>query len=161
MSEAVLIFRKVAGHPVEDDADVGPMARVDEYLEVIRRTEPARWGKEPEHLVSPRSREWMFHHRQQLDVREPHLLDVRDQPVRHLAGVHKATARPGHARAAAQMPRTERHRLRQPTVAAGSRRHPPIVLPVVLRNISNHRRRMRRRLQCKPDRIALLEKYAL
>ena len=45
--EAVLVLRKMAGHPVEDDADAGLVAGVDEQLEVLRRAEAAVGAKNP------------------------------------------------------------------------------------------------------------------
>ena len=83
--QAVLILRKVSRHPVEDHADAGLVERIDEELEILRRAEAARRREEADHLVAPRSGEGMLHHRQQLDVREAHVLHVRHQPLGHLA----------------------------------------------------------------------------
>ena len=54
--EAVLVLRKVARHPVEDHADAGLMAGVDEVLEVLRRAEAARRREEADAPDSPTTR---------------------------------------------------------------------------------------------------------
>ena len=54
--------------------------------EVVRRAEAAGRREEADHLVAPRSRKRMLHHRQQLDVRVAHLLDVRDRGARRARG---------------------------------------------------------------------------
>ncbi len=82
--EPVRIFWKVPGHPVQDDGDACGMAGIDEGAEVVGRAEATRRREEPGDLVAPRSRERVLHHREQLDVREPHLLHVRNQPVGEL-----------------------------------------------------------------------------
>ena len=73
LREPVRVLGEVAGNPVEDDADAGSVAGIDERLELARRAEAAGRRIEAGHLVSPRSRERMLHHRQQLDVRVTHL----------------------------------------------------------------------------------------
>ena len=83
--QAVLILRKVARHPVEDHADAGLVKGIDEELEVVGRAEAAGRREEADHLVAPRAGERMLHHRQQLDVREAHVLHVGHEPVGHLA----------------------------------------------------------------------------
>ena len=108
--EAVLVFRKVPGHPVEDDAEPRLVTRVDEILEVFRRAEAAGRREESQHLIAPGAGKRMLHHRQQLDVREAGLLDVGHQPVRHLAIREEAIALLGHARPRAEMHLVDRHR---------------------------------------------------
>src|SRR5207247_2010800 len=49
--EPVRVLRKMTRHPVEDDADAGLMAAIDEQLEVLGRTEARRRREEPEYLV--------------------------------------------------------------------------------------------------------------
>ena len=83
--EAVMVLRKVARHPVEDHADAVAMAHVDEVAEVVGRAESARWRKEPDDLIPPRSGERMLHHRHQLDVREAHLTHVGNELIGKLA----------------------------------------------------------------------------
>ena len=99
--QAVLILRKVAGHPVEDHADAGLVKGVDEELEILGRAEAAGRREEADHLVAPRSGERMLHHRQQLDVREAHVVHVRHQRARPSRDTN--AARPSGARC--QLPR--------------------------------------------------------
>src|SRR5439155_13341270 len=66
--QAVLVLREVTRYPVQNHAQARLMTRVDEQLEILGGTEPAGRCEKPEHLVSPRPGEGMFHHRQQLDV---------------------------------------------------------------------------------------------
>ena len=75
--EAVLVLRKVAGHPVENHADAGLVTGVDERLEILGRAEAAGRREEADHLIAPRAGERMLHHRQQLDVREAQLASRR------------------------------------------------------------------------------------
>src|SRR5262249_2304357 len=68
--QTVRVLREVTRHPVEDHAEPGTVGGVDEELEVLRRAEPRRRREEAEYLIAPRPGERMFHHRQQLEVRE-------------------------------------------------------------------------------------------
>ena len=61
---------EVPRHPVEDDADAGPVQRVDEVLEVVRGAEPRRGGVVAGDLVAPRGAVGVLHHGEQLDVGE-------------------------------------------------------------------------------------------
>src|SRR6185436_13371481 len=70
-------------HPVEDDADACLMAGIDEGLECIHVAKAAGHRKVTRSLVPPGFVQWMFGNRQQLDVRETHLDDIRDQAFRH------------------------------------------------------------------------------
>ena len=156
--EAVLVLRKMAGHPVENHAEAGLVAGVDEQLEVLGRAEAAGRREESEHLVAPRSRERMLHHRQQLDVREAHLLHVRHEPVRQLACTSETDCPP---------------RERAPTIRDAPRRspsadrsQPPCSRRLAIHASSCHcvagdvaddRRRLRRHLEGDAERIALLQ----
>ena len=77
--ERELVAGEVGRHPVEDHADPGLVQRVDERTEVVRLAERRQRGVEPGHLVAPRARERVVHHRQELDVGEALLPDVRDE----------------------------------------------------------------------------------
>ena len=90
--QAVLILGKMPGHPVENHADARLVKGIDQELEILGRTVTAGRREKSDHLVAPRPGVGMFHHGQELDVREAHVLDVRHQPLRHLPiGVHVAT----------------------------------------------------------------------
>ena len=156
--QAVRVLRKVSGHPVEDHAEPGLVAGVDEELEVLGRAEAAGRREEAEHLIAPRSGERMLHHRQQLDVREAHLLDVGHEAVRQLAIGEEAVAFLGHARPRSEVHFVDRHRPVEPArPARGARRHPVAVAPVVARDVVDDRRGLRRRLERDAERIGLLQ----
>ena len=158
--QAVLVLGKVAGHPVEDDADAGAVTGIDEVFEVFGRAEPAGRREEAEHLVAPRSRKRMLHDRQQLDVREPELLHVGNEPRGELAIGEKAVAVLRHA-----SPRAEVHLVSRQRPVAASRpaaawRHPLAVVPGVPGDVADHRRRLRRRLEGHAEWIAFLQQRA-
>ena len=88
--EAVRILRKVPGHPVQQHANAPAMTRVDERLEVFGPAESARRRIESRDLVSPGSEERVLHDRQQLDVREAHLLHVGHELLGKLAVTEEA-----------------------------------------------------------------------
>ena len=160
LREAVLVFREMPGHPVENEAEPGLVAGVDEVLEVLRRPEAARRREEPEHLVAPGARKRMLHHRQQLDVREAGLLRVRHQPARHLAIREEAVAFLRHARPRPEVDFVDRHRPIDPGAALPPRGHPRIVIPRVARDVFDDRRGERRHFERDAERIALLQQRA-
>jgi hypothetical protein len=53
--------------------------RINEALEVVRRTETARRGEKTQRLVAPRAVERMLGGGQKLDVSVSHLRDVRNE----------------------------------------------------------------------------------
>ena len=59
--------------------------RVDERPEVVRRAEGRLRREVAAHLVAPRRRVRVLHHRHQLDVGEAELGDVRDELLGELA----------------------------------------------------------------------------
>ena len=88
-------------------------------------------GREvPDHLVAPRARERVFHHRQQLDVRIAHLLDVFDQLDRQVAIGQRLPHRPAHP--ASEVDLVNRHGRFQQFLRAGAPFHPLLVLPLVV-----------------------------
>src|SRR5690242_7617506 len=76
-SQTVGIGRKMRRHPVENDADIGAMHRVHKALQTSRRSKSCGRCKQAERLVTPRAAEGMFGDRQQLDMGESHVDDVR------------------------------------------------------------------------------------
>src|SRR5439155_17529121 len=103
-------------------------------------TEPARGRKEPKHLVSPRSREGMLHHWQQLDMRETQLLDVGDQAVRQLAIRQKAIAFAGDACPRSEMHFIDGHRPIDPSPMRRPAPHPLFVAPLVTGDVADNGR---------------------
>ena len=79
--QAVRVGREVRRHPVDQHPDAGLVAAVDEAGESLRRPEARRGRKEADRLVAPGPRERMLADRQQLDVREPQVVHIRDELV--------------------------------------------------------------------------------
>ena len=77
--KAVLVGAEPAGHPVEDDADAGRMARVDEVHELGRLAIARGRGVVAGGLVAPGAVKGMLHDRHELDVGVAHLADVVDE----------------------------------------------------------------------------------
>jgi hypothetical protein len=115
----------VRRHPVEDHADPGLVEPVDEVAQVVGVAEARGRREVRRHLVAPRAAERVLHHRQQLDVGEPHVLDVGDELVGEIA--EGAPAPPG-----SEVHLVDRHRL-VGDVALGAGGDPGVVLPVVRR----------------------------
>ena len=76
---------EVAGHPVEDDADPGLVQPVHEVAEVVGPAEPRARGVVARHVVAPRRRVGVLHHRHELDVGEAEVGDVVDQVLGEVA----------------------------------------------------------------------------
>src|SRR5262249_4718884 len=66
--KAVRIVGEMPRHPVEQNADPGLMASVDEELKIAWAAEPAGWCEKSGRLISPRAIERKFGDRQQLDM---------------------------------------------------------------------------------------------
>ena len=141
LREAVRVFREVAGHPVEDHANARRVTRIDEQLEVIGRAEAARGREEARHLIAPRSAVRMLEDRQQLDVREAHVLHVGHHLLGHLAirqrSIQSAAVLADLALAGRDVfPRRRVHFVdRDRTIEAAvrdlARRHPRLIAPRV------------------------------
>src|SRR5580704_3671891 len=102
-SETECVAREVRWRPVEDHADAGLMALVDELHEICRGTIAARRSVVSDRLVSPRAVEWMLHDRQQLDVGVAEFLHVGNQLVGKFAVSQPAIALFGIAPPAAEV----------------------------------------------------------
>src|SRR5437762_2583183 len=74
LREAVRVFRKMTGDPVQNHADAAGVTGIDKDLELLRLAEAARRGKKPDDLIAPRPGKRMLHHREQFDMGEPHVL---------------------------------------------------------------------------------------
>ena len=83
--EAMLVSRKMGGHPVEDDADAFLVAPVDEVTQVVGLAEAPGGGVETDRLITPGTVERVFGYGQKLDVCETHLADVWHQLVGQFA----------------------------------------------------------------------------
>ena len=169
LRQAVRVFREVAGHPVEDHANARRVTRVDEQLEVIRRTEAARRREEPRHLIAPRSAVRMLEDRQQLDVREAHVLHVGHHLLGHLAIRQRSPSAAVLADLALAgrdvFPRRRVHLVdRDRTIEAAVRdlagRHPAVVAPRVALRVGRRRQRRGggRRLESTRVRIGFQER---
>jgi len=126
--QAVRVFGKVAGHPIDDDAEPGLMAGVDEVHEVVGRAEARGGGVIANHLIAPRAGERMLGHREQFDVRVAEARAVFHQARRKFAiaevGIVRA-AQPG-----AEMDFVDGDRLFEDVFVA-ARFHPAVIAPLV------------------------------
>ena len=91
--QAVFILREVRGHPVEDDADVLPVALVHKVHQLPRRAVAVCRREVARHLIAPRRVVGVLHNGHQLDVRVAHILDIRDQLRRQIVPVVDAAVR--------------------------------------------------------------------
>src|SRR5262249_3425506 len=131
--------RKMARHPVENDAEPGLMTRVDKQLEVLRRPVSARRREETQYLIAPGAGEGVLHHRHQLDVSEPETLHVRHQPVRKLLVRQEAIALLGNPRPRSEMDLVDGHSAAEPAAVLTPRTHPRLVVPHVARDVADDR----------------------
>src|SRR4051812_40230440 len=69
-------------HPIDQHADIGAVAGIDESGKALRWAEAGAGREQTQRLIAPRTAKWMFGHRHQLDMREPHLADIRYQAIR-------------------------------------------------------------------------------
>ncbi|MNQ82799.1 hypothetical protein D3C85_978610 [compost metagenome] len=144
LRQAVGIGGKVRGHPVEDHADLGQVAGIDERGEVIGRTVAGARGKLRQWLIAPGATEGMLHDRHQLDVGEPQGLHVRDQALGKLCPVVLASDLTGivdFALPGTGMQLIDRQRRARPLTLAAAL-HPVRVLPVDGQGRGNFRRRV-------------------
>ena len=84
--EGEVVAREVRRDPVEDHAEPVLVQPVDELAEVVGRAVARRRGEVAGDLVAPRAAERVRHHRQQLDVREAHVLARRPTARRPARG---------------------------------------------------------------------------
>src|SRR5260370_17106618 len=68
LCKAVSIAREMRGSPIENDADAGLVAAVDEFHELSGRAVAASGGKKAESLVAPEPLLGMPHDMQQTDL---------------------------------------------------------------------------------------------
>ncbi len=150
--EAVRVDRKVRGHPVEDHAQPGPVAAVDEAGEPGGLAVAARRREQPDRLVPPGRVERMLVDRHQLQVREAHVDGVGHQRVGELVVGEPAIALAAPPRS--QVDLVDRHRL-APRLVSAPRRHPGLVGPREVRRAADDRRGRRPQLGAEADRVGL------
>ena len=94
------VLGKVRRHPVDDDADAGPVQRVDQSPELVGRAEARCRRVVGRDLVPPRSAERVLGYRQQFDVGKALCHNVIGQFARQVGGssVPGATSRGGPRR---------------------------------------------------------------
>ena len=134
-SAVEIVQRKLVGgevrrHPIEDDADVGVVERIDEFHQLLGRAVPRRRREVSGRLVTPTGIERVFGDREKLYVRKAHRRDVPDQRIDVLGvGQRPMLGRQGSS------PRPEMHLVDRdwlvPAVSLSPTREPCIIGPVV------------------------------
>ena len=154
-----LVAGEVGRDPVEQDADAVGVQGVDEELEVVGRAPRRLGGEERGDLVAPRAAVGVVHHRQQLDVGEPHVGDVGGQLVGGLGEAERHLGVGGVAAPRAEVDLVDRH---GPDlgVERAAPLDPPGVGPRVVR-LGHDRRRGRRHLGLTGDRVGVLDDRAV
>ncbi len=150
--QPVRILRKMRRYPVDNYAQIVPVAHVHEVPELIRRPKTRRRRKEAHHLITPGTRVRMLHRRHQLQMREAKPLCVGNQPLHHLAVSQRPAFRRLHPRL--QMHFVHRHRLLQP-VRPPPPFHPLVIPPIVVVQTVDDRPLLRRHFRGKAVRVAL------
>src|ERR1700722_12091395 len=122
------------GHPVHNYAEASLMKTVDEVHEVLRRPEARSWREETCDLVTPRTGKWVFHYRQQFQMRIAEMNGVIHQLVGQLTitqiGIVRA-AQPG-----AKMHFVDRDGRLQ-VVYVRARLHPRLIVPLIRVKVGN------------------------
>ena len=146
---AMRIGRKVCRHPVEENADAGAMAGIDEAGKTLWRTEPRAWREQAERLIAPRAAERMLAHRHQLDMGETHLAGIGHQAFGQLVPAGDA---PVGMKPRCGVHFVDRDR-RVGRLSLRPRPHPRFVVPGVRRRIHDDRRGCRRQFGRPRQRI--------
>ena len=85
LREAVSVAREMRGSPIENHADAGLVAAVDEFHKFRGRAKAARGRKVAERLVAPGAVIGMLHDGEQFDVGVAEFLNVGDELVAKFA----------------------------------------------------------------------------
>ena len=144
--ERELVAGEVRRHPVEDDADPGLVERVDERAELVRLAHRRLRRVEARHLIAPRARERVVHHRHELDVGEAEVVRVGDELLGELLPAEPQPPRLG-------MHLVRRDRLLQ-RIEGAAALEPVVVRPLVPRAV-DARCRLRRHLGVEGEGIGL------
>ena len=139
-------------HPIEQHADAGIVAAVDEQREFLGRAEQRVRGELAQRLVAPRPSKRMRHHRQEFDMGKTHAGHVVDQLLGKFAPVERAPVGMTHPRAGMYFVDRDR---RVGGLAARPLRTPCVVRPAERRGIVDDRCGGGRRLDPPGDRIGL------
>ena len=151
------VARKVGRDPIDDHADVRAMEGVDHRHEVERRAEAMRRRVEASDLIAPRTIERVLGRWHQFDVREAHLHAVGGELLAELAVTEYTASLFRDAAPGGQVHLVNRHRARA-QVAAATGFHPGCVVPDELREITDDRGVIRRRLEMQAVGIRLQER---
>ena len=153
--QPVLIGREMRRNPVEDDADAGAMGRIDEAGKAGRIAEARGRRIEAGWLVAPGRIEGMLGDRQQLDVGEAHVGDIRDE----IGGQFVITQ---EGIAVLALPRTEMHLIDRhghaARIAMAPRLDIGLVVPHEVAGLGHAGRRLRPDFGVESERIALQRK---
>ncbi len=79
LAQAVRVVGKMPRHPVQDHAETGAVAGIDEMGEILRRAEPRAGGELRQRLIAPGAAEGMLHDRQQLEMGEAQIADIGNE----------------------------------------------------------------------------------
>src|ERR1700761_1055588 len=79
VSEPMWVVWKVAGDPVQDDAQSSAVAGIDERGEIRGTAEPAGWSVHSGRLIAPGPIEGMLADRQKLQVRKAEVARISGQ----------------------------------------------------------------------------------
>ena len=139
-------------HPIEQHADTGVVAAIDQQREFLRRAEQRVRRELAEQLIAPRSGERVVHDRHELDMGKAHARDIIDELVGELRPVERAAV--GMAQPRPRMHLVDRDR-RVGRLPFGPLGAPGFVRPAERRRVVDDRGRRRRRLGPPSDRIGL------
>src|SRR2546425_9131197 len=103
LCKAVSVAREMRGSPIENDADGGLVAAVDEFHELSGRAVAAGGGEIAESLVAPGPVVGMLHDGKQLDVGVAEVFDVGDELAGKFAVIQPAIVVFGDAAPGAEM----------------------------------------------------------
>src|SRR3989454_10135708 len=90
LCKAVSVAREMRGSPIENDADAGLVAAVNEFHELSGRAVAASGGKIAESLVAPGAVVGMLHDGKQLDVGVAEGFDVGGEVGGKVGGIQPA-----------------------------------------------------------------------
>src|SRR5262249_42966498 len=85
LTESMRIIREMPGHPIEDNAQSGAMAGVDQHREVGGFTEAARRREHPDRLIPPRAVKRVLGNRKELNMGKSEVPRVSRQFLGQLA----------------------------------------------------------------------------
>ncbi len=152
--QAVLVAGEMGRHPVEDDAYALLMQAIHQVHEVLGCAVARRGREIARRLVAPGAEEGMLGHGQQLDVGEPHVLDITRQLLRQLPIAQGAVVFLGHAAPGTEVYLVHGEGRVQP-VRRAPPAHPVVVVPLVV-EAPQARRGLGRRFPEEGEGIALV-----